>query len=84
MSHMIVDDNSTDLDALREDLQFELIVLHTEVKELNKGWDFTESLAHQDGCARRPAVTRGRAITESVESNRLQAKPAELTAASLG
>jgi hypothetical protein len=38
---MIVDDNSTDLDALREDLKFELIVLHTEVKELHKGWDFT-------------------------------------------
>jgi hypothetical protein len=38
---MIVDDNSTDLNALREDLKFEWIVLHTEVKELNKGWYFT-------------------------------------------
>jgi hypothetical protein len=34
-------DESTDVDELREELQFELIVLHTEVKELNKGWDFT-------------------------------------------
>jgi hypothetical protein len=38
---MIVDDNSTtDVDALREDFKFELIVLHGEVKELNKSWDF--------------------------------------------
>jgi hypothetical protein len=41
MSHMIVDDNSTDLDALREDLQFEMIALHGEVKELDVSWDFT-------------------------------------------
>ena len=41
MTHVIVDDTSTDLDAVRADLRFELIVLHTEVKELNKGWDFT-------------------------------------------
>ena len=41
MTHLIVDGNSTDVDAVREDLRFELIVLHTEVKELNKGWDFT-------------------------------------------
>jgi hypothetical protein len=34
-------DESTDVDELREELQFELIVLHTEVKELYKGWDFT-------------------------------------------
>jgi hypothetical protein len=38
---MIMDDTSTDIDALREDLKFELIVLHGEVKELNKSWDFT-------------------------------------------
>ena len=38
---MIVDDTSTDVDALREDLKFELIVLRTEVKKINKGWDFT-------------------------------------------
>ena len=41
MTHVIVDENSTDLDAVRAELRFELIVLHTEVKELNKGWDFT-------------------------------------------
>jgi hypothetical protein len=41
MDRMIVDDTSTDVDAVRQDLRFELIVLHTEVKELNKGWDFT-------------------------------------------
>ena len=38
---MIVDDTSTDVDSLRDDLQFELIVLHGEVKELNKSWDFS-------------------------------------------
>jgi hypothetical protein len=37
---MIVDDTSTDVDAVREDLRFELIVLHTEVKKLDVGWDF--------------------------------------------
>jgi hypothetical protein len=42
MSHtMIVDEGSTDVDALREELTFELIVLHTEVMELNKKWDFS-------------------------------------------
>ena len=42
MSHTtIVDEGSTDLDAVRAELRFELIVLHTEVKELNKGWDFS-------------------------------------------
>ncbi len=35
MSHMIVDENSTDVEALREDLKFELIVLHGEVKKLD-------------------------------------------------
>ena len=29
------------MEALRDELRFELVVLHTEVKELNKGWDFT-------------------------------------------
>jgi hypothetical protein len=38
---MIVDDTSTDVDALRDDLQFELIVLHGHVKELNNSWDFS-------------------------------------------
>ncbi len=41
MTHVIVDDTSTDVDAVREDLRFELIVLHTEVKKLDAGWDFT-------------------------------------------
>ena len=41
MTHVIVDDNSTDLDAVRADLRFELIVLHTEVKKLGVGWDFS-------------------------------------------
>jgi hypothetical protein len=34
-------DESTDVDELRKELQFEWIVLHTEVKELKKGWDLT-------------------------------------------
>ena len=38
---LVVDDNSTDVDALREESKFEVIVLHGEVKELNKSWDFT-------------------------------------------
>ena len=38
---MIVDEGSTDLDALREELKFELIVLHGEVKKLDVSWDFT-------------------------------------------
>jgi hypothetical protein len=38
---MFGDDNSTDVDALREELKFELIVLHENVKELKKGWDLT-------------------------------------------
>ncbi len=41
MSDVIVDDTSTDVDAVRADLRFELIVLHTEVKKLDPGWDFT-------------------------------------------
>jgi hypothetical protein len=36
---MIVDEGSTDLDALREELKFELIVLHGEVMKLDKSWD---------------------------------------------
>jgi hypothetical protein len=39
---MIADETSTDVDAVREVLNFELIVLHGEVKELNKNWDFTK------------------------------------------
>jgi hypothetical protein len=38
---MIAHETSTDVDAVREELKFELIVLHGEVKELNKSWDFT-------------------------------------------
>jgi hypothetical protein len=38
---MFVDNTSTDVEALRDKLRFELVVLHTEVNELNKGWDFT-------------------------------------------
>jgi hypothetical protein len=38
---MIVDDGSTDVDGLREELKFELIVLHGEVKKLDVSWDFT-------------------------------------------
>ena len=41
MTHVIVDETSTDVDAVREDLRFELIVLHTEVRKLDPGWDFT-------------------------------------------
>jgi hypothetical protein len=41
MDHMLVDDNSTDLDALRDDLKFEMVVLHTEVKKLDPNWDFS-------------------------------------------
>ncbi len=41
MTHVIVDDTSTDLDAVRADLRFELIVLHTEVKKFDPRWDFT-------------------------------------------
>ena len=36
-----MDDISTDLDAVKKELKFELIVLHSEVMALNKGWDFT-------------------------------------------
>jgi hypothetical protein len=32
------------VEALRDELRFELVVLHTEVKELNKGWDFTSMI----------------------------------------
>ncbi len=32
---------STDVEALREDLKFELIVLHREVKKLDMSWDFS-------------------------------------------
>ena len=38
---MLVDDTSTDVDAVRDDLRFELIVLHGEVKKLDVSWDFT-------------------------------------------
>jgi hypothetical protein len=38
---MLGDDNSADVDALREELKFELIVLHGEVKKLDESWDFT-------------------------------------------
>ena len=41
MNHMIVDDTSTDLDALRDDLKFKMVVLHTEVKKLDPDWDFS-------------------------------------------
>jgi hypothetical protein len=38
---MIADETSTDVDAVRVELKFELNVLHGEVKELHKSWDFT-------------------------------------------
>ncbi len=38
---LVVDDNSTDVDAFRAELKFEWIMLHGEVKELNKSWDLT-------------------------------------------
>ncbi len=42
MSHTtIVDEGSTDVDSLREELTFELIVLHGEVMKLDKSWDFS-------------------------------------------
>jgi hypothetical protein len=54
---MIVNEGSTDVDLLREELTFELIVLHTEVMELNKKWDFSvifnefQSIACRSGCS---------------------------------
>ncbi len=38
---MIVDDTSTDVEALRDELKFELVVLHSEVKKLDKNWDYS-------------------------------------------
>jgi hypothetical protein len=41
---MIADETSTHVefvDAVREELKFELIVLHGEVKKLDVSWDFT-------------------------------------------
>jgi hypothetical protein len=43
---MIVDEGSTDLDALKEELKFELIVLHGEVMKLEKSWDFSAGALH--------------------------------------
>ena len=44
MTHVIIDDTSTDVDRVMEDLRFDLIVLHNEVKKLDPGWDL--SLIH--------------------------------------
>ena len=41
MDHMIVDDTSTDVEALRDELRFKMVVLHTEVKKLDPDWDFS-------------------------------------------
>ena len=41
MNHMIVDDTSTDVEALRDELRFTMVVLHTEVKKLDPDWDFS-------------------------------------------
>ncbi len=41
MNHMIVDDTSTDLDALKDELKFKMVVLHSEVMALDKTWDFS-------------------------------------------
>ena len=41
MEHMIVDDTSTDVEALRDELRFKMVVLHTEVKKLDPDWDFS-------------------------------------------
>ena len=41
MDHMIVDDTSTDVEALRDELKFKMVVLHSEVMALNKTWDFS-------------------------------------------
>jgi hypothetical protein len=41
MNHMLFDDNSTDLDALRDELRFKMVVLHSEVKKLDPDWDFS-------------------------------------------
>jgi hypothetical protein len=41
MNHMIVDDTSTDVEALRDELKFKMVVLHSEVMALDKTWDFS-------------------------------------------
>ena len=41
MDDMIVDNNSTDVEALRDDLRFKMVLLHTEVKKLDPDWDFS-------------------------------------------
>ena len=41
MNHMIVDDTSTDLEALRDELKFKMVVLHREVMALDKTLDFS-------------------------------------------
>jgi hypothetical protein len=59
-------DESTDVDELREELKFELIVLHTEMKELNQSWDFTpiiNSLLADQG----PALTLVPRIKKQIE-----------------
>ncbi len=38
---MLFDDNSTDLDALRDEMRFKMVVLHSEVKKLDPDWDFS-------------------------------------------
>jgi hypothetical protein len=61
-----VNDNSTDVDALREELKFELIVLHGEVKELNKSWDFT-ALVNPLLADQGPALTLVPRIKRQIE-----------------
>jgi hypothetical protein len=41
MNHMIVDDTSTDVEALRDELKFKMVVLHREVMVLDKTLDFS-------------------------------------------
>jgi hypothetical protein len=41
MDDMIVGDNSTDVEALRDELKFKMVVLHSEVMALDKTWDFS-------------------------------------------
>ena len=42
MDDMIVDDTSTDLEALRDELRFDMVLLHSEVMKLDKTWDFSD------------------------------------------
>ncbi len=44
LTPLVVDENSVDLEDVRDELRTELIMMNRTLKDLNKNWDFSDVL----------------------------------------